>query len=385
MKVVIAPQAFKGGLRGIEAARAMEVGVRRVYPDAHTVLVPVADGGDGTLEALVGEPDEGGDSGQAPGGRYFRTRVTGPLGDSVEAVWGVMPDGHTAVVELARSSGLVLVPETRRDPRNATTYGTGELVRAALDSGYRHIIVGLGGSATNDGGVGIAQALGVRFTDENGEDIPVGGAALARLEGIDLAGMDPRLKECRIRAATDVSNPLCGPEGASAVYGPQKGATPAVVNQLDGALRRYAGVILRDLGVDVLDLPRAGAAGGAGAGLVAFLDVQLESGGEVVCDALGLDDHLEGAALVVIGEGRMDGQTVYDKAPIAVAHRAQQRGIPVVAVAGTLGAGYEAVSERGVVAVEIATPHDMPLNEAMSQAYGLVADATERVVTRWKG
>jgi glycerate kinase len=385
MKVVIAPQAFKGGLRGIEAARAMEVGVRRVYPDAHTVLVPVADGGDGTLEALVGDPDDDGLNGQASGGRYFRTWVTGPLGDPVEAVWGVMPDGHTVVVELARASGLVLVPEARREPRNATTYGTGELIRAALDSGYRHIIVGLGGSATNDGGVGIAQALGVRFMDKEGDDLPVGGASLARLDAIDLKEIDTRLKECWIRAATDVSNPLCGMEGASAVYGPQKGATLAVVNQLDCALRRYAGVILRDLGLDVLELPRAGAAGGAGAGLVAFLAARLESGGEVVCDALGLNDYLEEAALVVTGEGRMDGQTVYDKAPIIVAHWAKQRGIPVVAVAGTLGAGHEAVLEHGVVVVEAGAPHTMPLDEAMSQAYGLIADATERAVTRWKG
>ena len=385
MKIVIAPQAFKGGLRGIEAARAMETGVRRVYPDAHTVMVPVADGGDGTLEALVGDPDQGGPNGQLSGGRYFRTRVTGPLGDPVEASWGVMPNGQTAVVEMARASGLALVPSGRRDPRNATTYGTGELIRAALDSKYRHIIVGLGGSATNDGGVGIAQALGARFMDGKGKDLPFGGAALARLARIDLTGIDFRLKECRIRAATDVNNPLCGPEGAAAVYGPQKGATPPVVNQLDGALRRYAGVILQDLGVDVLELPRAGAAGGAGAGLAAFLDARLESGGEVVCDALGLDNHLEEAALVVTGEGRMDGQTVYDKAPIVVAHRAQRKGIPVVAVAGTLGAGYEAVLEHGIVAVEADTPHEMPLDQALSRAYELVANATERAVKRWKG
>ena len=370
MKIVIAPQAFKGGLRGMEAARAMEEGVRRVYPDAQTVLVPVADGGDGTLDALV----------DASGGRYFQARVTGPLGEPVVASWGVMGDGRTAVIEMAQASGLVLVTAGRRDPRLATTYGTGELVRAALDAGYREIIVGLGGSATNDGGAGMVQALGARLTDARAEEIPPGGAALARLESIDLRGMNPRLKECRIRAATDVTNPLCGPEGASAVYGPQKGATRAVVKELDAALRRFGQVIRRDVGVDVLALPRGGAAGGMGAGLVALLGARLDSGGEIVCDAVGLDRHMEWATLVLTGEGRLDGQTAYDKAPIVVARRAGALGIPVITVAGSLGPGYEVVLEHGVTMVEAATPADMPLQEAMAHAYDLVRDATERAV-----
>ena len=374
MKIVIAPQAFKGGLQGMEAARAMKEGVRRVYPDAHTVLVPVADGGDGTLHALV----------DASGGRYLETSVTGPLGNRVEkAAWGVMGDGRTAVIEMARASGLALVPAERRDPRVTTTFGTGELIRAALDAGYRKIIVGLGGSATNDGGAGIAQALGARLTDSTGAEVAPGGADLARLEQVDLRDLDPRLKECRIQAATDVTNRLCGPEGASAVYGPQKGATPAMVVELDAALGHFAGVILRDVGIDVLGVPRVGAAGGAGAGLVALLGADLDSGGDIVCDAVELNRHLAGAALVLTGEGQLDGQTVYDKAPIVVARRARERGIKVLAVAGSLGPGYEAVLEHGVTDVEAATPGSMPLEDALARAHDLVRDATERVVRRW--
>jgi len=390
MKIFIAPQAFKGGLRGMEVARAMEEGVRRVCPDAETVLVPVADGGDGTLEVLVEGPsvgagDASGLSGRQRRGEYFQTRVTGPLGEPVLAAWGAMGDGRTAVIEMARASGLALVPPERLDPRVATTYGTGELIRAALDAGYREIIVGLGGSATNDGGAGMAQALGVRLTDDRGADISPGGAALASLERIDLGGLDPRVKECRIRAATDVNNPLCGPEGAAAVYGPQKGATPTLVEELDAALRRLAEVIRRDVGIDVLSLPRAGAAGGIGAGLVAFLGAELDSGGDIVCDAVELNRHLEGAGLVLTGEGRLDSQTIYDKAPIVVARRATAQGIPVIAVAGSLGPGYQVVLEHGITAVEAAAPATMPLQEALAHAHELVREATERALVRYAG
>ncbi len=414
MKIVIAPQAFKGGLRGIEVARAMEEGVRRVYPEAETFLVPVADGGDGTLDVLVeantlsplmGESQRGGGTipptevggyhsgsepptlvwGQVardPSPRYFETQVTGPLGEPVLATWGIMRDGLTAVIEMARASGLALVPETRQDPRTATTHGTGELIRAALDAGYREIIVGLGGSATNDGGVGIACALGARFTDASGADIPPGGAALASLDHIDLTDLDPRLARCRIRAATDVNNPLSGPDGASAVYGPQKGATPAMVMELDAALTHYASVLRRDVGIDVRSLPRAGGAGGAGAGLVALLGAELDSGGDIVCDAVRLDERMAGADLVITGEGRLDGQTVYDKAPIVVARRTGRLGVPVVAVAGSLGPGHEAVLEHGIAAVEAAALPGMTLQEALARAYELVRDAAERVVRR---
>ena len=369
----------------------MEEGVRRVYPDAQALLVPVADGGDGTLEALLHTPPSQPFSGPSqdaelgPRGCYLQTEVSGPLGERVIAQWGAMPDGRTAVIEMARASGLALVPAERRDPRLTTSRGTGELLIAALNAGYREIVVGLGGSATNDGGAGMAQALGARLADDQGKDIPPGGAALAHLERIDLGGLDPRLKESRIRAAADVTNPLCGPEGASEVYGPQKGATPDVVKELDAALRHFAQVIHKDVGVDVLSLSGGGAAGGMGAGLVALLGTELVSGADMVCDAVGLEGHLEGADLVLTGEGRLDSQTAYDKAPIAVARRARARGIPVIAVTGSLGQGYQEVLQHGISAVEAASPPDMPLSEAMARAYDLVRDATERAMQRYAG
>ncbi len=398
MKILIAPQAFKGGLRGMEAAHAIAVGLRRVFLDATLVLLPVADGGDGTLDALVPTVSspltgEGQDRGYLPPsligkgarrlGSYLHATVVGPLGEPVDALWGAMADGQTAVIELARASGLALLPENRRDVRHATTYGTGHLLRAALDAGYRRIIVGLGGSATNDGGAGIAQALGARLLDAAGHELPFGGAALAQLAHIDLSRLYPRLKEAHILAATDVTNPLCGPEGASAVYGPQKSATPEMVAELDAALAQFARVIKQDLGIKVMGLPRMGAAGGAGAGLFALLGAEVGSGADIVIDALGLDAALEGADLVIVGEGRLDWQTVYDKAPIVVARRAQRKGVPVVAVAGSLGQGWQAVLEHGIALVEAAAPDDMTLTEAMARARELVADAAERAVRRW--
>ena len=357
----------------MEAARAIRQGVLRVYPDAENVLLPVADGGDGTLEALVGSS-----------GSFFEAQVTGPLGEPVRAQWGVMSGGKTAVIEMARASGLALVPPERRDPRIATSYGTGELIREALDKGCREIIIGVGGSATNDAGAGMAQALGARLTDAGGKQLRFGGAALTNLSCIDLDAMDTRLGECRIRVAADVNNPLCGPLGAAAVYGPQKGATPEMVRLLDSALALFAQVAERDLGVDLMHLPGAGAAGGAGGGLVALLGARLESGAALICDALHLEEHLQGADLVIVGEGRMDAQTVYNKAPIVVAQRAGKLGLPAVAVAGSLGEGHQTVLEHGISDVESAAPSDLPLDEAMQRAGELVAEAAERVVRRFE-
>ena len=373
MKVVIAPQVFKGGLSGMEAARAIQRGVLRVYPDAENVLLPVADGGDGTLEVLVGSS-----------GSCFEAQVTGPLGEPVRAQWGVMPNGKTAVIEMARASGLALVPAERRDPRITTSYGAGELIKEALDKGCREIIIGVGGSATNDAGAGMAQALGASLADANGKQLKFGGAALSDLGRIELDTLDTRLRECRIRVAADVNNPLCGPLGAAAVYGPQKGATTEVVGLLDSALGRFAKIVERDLGVDLINLPGAGAAGGAGGGLVALLGAQLESGAALVCDALHLEEHLQGADLVIVGEGRMDVQTVYNKAPIVAAQRARKLGVPVIAVAGSLGERYQEVLEHGINDVESAAPPDLPLDEALRRADELVAEAAERVVRRYR-
>ena len=369
-RVVIAPQEFKGSLTALEIARAMETGVKRALPEAETVLVPVADGGDGTLQSLV----------DSSGGRVVTTRVTGPLGQPIDARWGALGDDVTAVVEMARSSGLALLTLDERDPRATTTRGVGELIQAALEAGHRRLIVGIGGSATNDGGAGMAQALGARLTDADGADLPPGGAALARLERVDVSGMDPRLDRTEVVVACDVNNPLCGPTGASAIYGPQKGATPDMVKQLDAALARYANVIERDLGMDIRERPGAGAAGGLGAGLMAFLRAELRAGVDIVLDAVGLADKLEGADLVITGEGQFDRSTVFDKAPVGVARLAKERSIPVVGIAGSLGDGFQQVHDCGIDAVFTLVSGPMTLEEAMANTRVLVENAAEEVL-----
>ena len=370
MKIVIAPDSYKGSIYAPEAARAMREGVLRVVPDAETVLVPVADGGDGTLETLV----------ETSGGTTRTATVTGPLGEPTEAQWGAMGDGQTAVIEMARTSGLALVPDDRRDPLTATTAGLGEVIREALDEGFRRFILGIGGSATNDAGAGMAQALGVRLLNTEGRDLEAGGAALVRLHHIDITGLDPRVADSEFMVACDVSNPLTGPEGASAVYGPQKGATPAMVEQLDAALGRFAEVVLRDLSADVRDVPGTGAAGGLGGGIMAFLDGQLRPGVDIVLDTLHFDSELDGADLVITGEGGMDFQTVYNKAPIGVARLAKARGIAVIAISGSLGKGYTDVHDYGIDAVSAITSAPMDMDEAISRCSELVADATEQAL-----
>ena len=370
MKVVIAPQSFKAGLSGIQVSRAIQEGILEVFPDAETALVPVADGGDGTLDALVRSTE----------GKVFTSRVTGPVGTPVSAAWGVMGDGETAVIEMAQASGLALLPPRYRDPRTTTSYGTGEIIGEALGRGYRRIIVGLGGSATNDGGVGMAQALAVRFLDSSGGELPHGGAALSRLARIDMSGLRLGVMEAEITAATDVTNPLCGPRGASAVYGPQKGASPRVVEELEMALDRLSGVIKRQLGVDVRDEPRGGAAGGLAAGLMAFTNARIESGIDLVCNALGFDAHLEGADLVFTGEGRADASTVYDKAPVGVAKRAKARGLPVISLVGSLGAGHEELYQHGIDALVPIIDRTMGFEESISRSYELLRRAAERTM-----
>jgi glycerate kinase len=370
MKIVIAPQTFKGSISALEAARAMSEGVRRVVGDAETVLVPVADGGDGTLETLV----------DSSAGEIRTSEVTGPTGEKVVAQWGAMGDGNTAVIEMARTSGLALVPEEKRNPLITTTYGLGEVIRVALDSRFRRFIIGIGGSATNDAGVGMAQALGIRLLDAGGQDLPFGGAALAQLDRIDMSGLDPRAKESTFAVACDVSNPLTGPEGASAVYGPQKGATSEMVARLDAALAHLAQVVKGDMGLEIDDVPGAGAAGGLGAGLIAFLNGEMRSGVDIVLDAVELDRRLEGADLVITGEGSLDFQTVYNKAPIGVARLAKARKIPVIAIAGSLGRGFTDVHEHGIDAVSAITHAPMTLAEASEDAADLIASATEQAL-----
>ena len=368
MKVVLAPQTFKGSISALEVATAMREGVLRVVPDADCDLVPVADGGDGTLETLV----------EGSGGEIRTVDVTGPLGGRVKAQWGAMGDGTTAVIEMARTSGLALLTVERRDPLTATTYGLGEAIKQAMDSGFRKFIVGIGGSATNDAGAGMAQALGVRLLDAQGRDLRFGGAALAHLTTIDVIGLDPRATESLFMVACDVSNPLTGPEGASAIYGPQKGATPSMVEQLDAALLHFAKVAKKDLGADVNDVRGAGAAGGLGGGFIAFLNGELRSGVDIILDAVDLDSHLEGADVVVTGEGCLDHQTVYSKAPIGVAERATSRGIPVVSISGSLGERYSAAHEHGIAAAMAITSAPMSLEEASARAADLIAATTEQ-------
>ena len=302
-----------------------------------------------------------------------------PLGRPVEAVWGALGDGTTAVIEMARCSGLALLRPDERDPLTTTTFGVGQLMSIALDLGYRHLIIGIGGSATNDGGAGMAQALGAKLIGEDDTELARGGGALSNLRVIDVSGLDPRLSETTIDVACDVNNPLCGETGASAIFGPQKGADAEMVKYLDGALSRYGELLKRDLGKDVMEVPGSGAAGGLGAGLMAFADARLRPGADIVIDALDLDSRLEGASLVIVGEGQTDRSTIFNKAPVAVAQRAKARGIPTVAISGSLGEGYELVHEHGIDAAFSILDGCMSLEDALSDTARLVTNATEQV------
>lgn len=341
MKIVIAPDSYKESLSALEVANAIEQGFREIWPDADYVKLPVADGGEGTVEAMVA----------ATAGRIVDVNVTGPLGEPVTAFFGLSGDKHTAFIEMAAASGLEQVPVALRDPLKTTSWGTGELIRHALDAGVDHIIIGLGGSATNDGGAGMVQALGAKLLDARQNEIGKGGAALDALTRIDISQLDPRLAACRIEVACDVTNPLTGKEGASAVFGPQKGATAETIDRLDTALVHYAQIIARDLEVDVLELAGGGAAGGMGAALYAFCGAQLRRGIEIVTDALQLDACVADADLVVTGEGRMDSQTIHGKVPVGVAKVAKRYHKPVIGIAGSLTADVGIVHEHGLDAV----------------------------------
>jgi glycerate kinase len=369
MKVVIAPDKFKGSLTAPQAAEAIARGVQAACPDATLDLVPMADGGEGTVAALV----------SATKGTIRRASVTNPLGRPVEAEFGLLGDGRTAVIEMAAASGLVLVPPDQRDPRWTSTRGTGELILAAIEAGASHVIVGIGGSATNDGGAGMAQALGYRLLDKDGQEIPPGGGNLGRLSRIERPATLPAA-HAQIDVACDVDNPLCGPRGATAVYGPQKGATPPIIAGLDANLRHLAGVIERDLGRAVADLPGAGAAGGLGAGLVAFAGGRLRPGVELVIEAVGLERRLARADLCLTAEGAIDHQTAHGKTPVGVSRLARSLGVPALALAGTLGEGAEAVLHEGIDAYFSICSGPMALEEAIERAGGLLASAAEQAV-----
>ena len=369
MRIVVAPNAFKGSLSALAAAKAIGDGIRLADPDADLTLVPIADGGDGTVDALVAGAD----------GQHRVLRVRGPLTDPVDADYGVIDGGKTAVIEMAKAAGLALLPQDKRDPRVTTTYGVGELLQHAYDGGARHFIVGIGGSATNDGGAGMAQALGYHLLDAQGHELPPGGLALQNLARIHVGGMHANWTDAQVDVACDVTNPLTGPSGASAVYGPQKGATPEVVAELDAALKHFAQIIRRDLGVDVEPLPGAGAAGGLGAGLVAFTGARLRPGAEMVMEALKLDDRIKGADLVITGEGRLDSQTArFGKGPAAVARHARKAGIPVVGLGGSVA--DEAELRLLFDGLEATVVEPCTLDEAIAQAEPLLARAASRVM-----
>ncbi|WP_434144617.1 glycerate kinase [Photobacterium leiognathi] len=358
MKIIIAPDSYKESLTAMEVATAIENGFRQVIPNAEYIKLPMADGGEGTVQSLV----------DASNGTIIERSVTGPLGEQVNGFFGLMGDGKTAIIEMAAASGLHLVSPELRNPMLTTSFGTGELILAALDKGVEHIIVGIGGSATNDGGIGMAQALGVRFLDENNKQISYSGGALDRLHRIDINNIDPRLASVKLEVACDVDNPLCGEKGASQVFGPQKGATPEMVTQLDNNLAHYAEIIKRDLGKNVKDMAGAGAAGGMGAALLGLFNAQLRPGIEIVMDAVNLADVLQDADLVITGEGRIDSQTIHGKTPIGVARAAKRFNKPVIGIAGCLSYDCNVVHEHGIDAVFSVVPRSVSLAEALAEA-----------------
>ncbi len=341
MKVVIAPDSYKESLTAMEVATAIENGFKEIMPDAEYIKLPMADGGEGTVQSLV----------DATGGDIVTVEVTGPLGQPVEGFYGLLGDGSTAVIEMAAASGLHLVELSERNPLLTTTYGTGQLIKAALDKGVNHIIIGIGGSSTNDGGVGMAQALGAKLVDAEGADLPFGGGAIARLSKIDLSGLDPRLAKIQLEVACDVDNPLCGPKGASHVFGPQKGATPEMVEQLDQNLAHYAAMIHQTNGKDVISQAGAGAAGGLGAALLGLFDATLRPGINIVMDAVNLAEVVKDADLVITGEGRIDSQTIHGKTPIGVARTAKLYQLPVIGIAGSTARDCRVVHDHGIDAV----------------------------------
>ncbi|GGB64169.1 glycerate kinase [Shewanella inventionis] len=382
MKIVIAPDSFKESLSALEVANAIEQGFKHVFPKAEYCKVPMADGGEGTVQAMV----------DATGGKIVTCRVTGPLGEPVEAFYGILgqPDTNsrrTAVIEMAAASGLHLVPTTQRNPLLTTSFGVGELIADALNNGIKHIILGLGGSATNDAGAGMIQALGAKLTDVNGHDIAMGGAALATLHNVDLELLHPSINECTIDVACDVDNPLCGPRGASAIFGPQKGASSDMVEQLDQALAHFANVINRQdsphikLGCE--HQAGAGAAGGMGFGVMALLAATLKPGVDIVTETVQLAKHCQDADLVITGEGRLDGQTVFGKTPMGVLNVAKRYNVPVIGIAGCLGDDAGAIVQQGMTAIFPIIPSLQPLEQVLAEAQTNLTHTAQNIAAVW--
>lgn len=370
MKILIAPDSFKGSLSAIDVANAMNKGVKNAFPHAETYLLPVADGGEGTMETLVA----------ATQGKIKKVFVTGPLGEEVEASYGVLGNEKTCVIEIAVAAGLALVSEKTLNPLKTTTYGVGELMKTALNDGYRSFIVALGGSATNDGGAGMLQALGAKLFNQEGQEIGFGGEHLAKIDKIDLAAFDPRIKKSEVLIASDVKNPFIGINGASHIFGPQKGATPEMVHLLDRNMTHWANKIEEVTGTALHELEGAGAAGGLGGAFLAFFPATMASGIDVVLKYVNFNDYLQDAHIVITGEGQVDNQTASGKTALGVAKAAQKKKVPTIIVAGAVGEGIEALYEYGVISVNSIVTKPMSLQEAMQDAGQLLEKSTEQVV-----
>jgi glycerate 2-kinase len=372
MKVVIAIDSFKGCCTTLEAANAVERGIRYYRDDIKTKILPIADGGEGTVETLV----------KSLNGKYIEVDVLNPLGKKMKSRYGILP-GEIAVIEMASASGLTLISEEEYNPLITTTFGTGQLIQDAMDKGCTTIFIGLGGSATNDGGVGMAQALGVSFKNKLNQEIGFGGGELKAIESIDVSKLDPRVENTEIVILSDVTNPLCGKNGAANVYGPQKGATPSMIQILDDNLKYFGSVINEQLSIDVMNLSGGGAAGGLGAGLVAFCQAKIHSGVEKIIEFIGLEEHLQDADLLITGEGRIDSQTINGKVALGVARKAKKYGVPVIAIVGSIGEGAEIVYNHGIDAIVDIVSEPMTLENALENGISLLEKTSERTMRIW--
>ncbi len=369
-KILISPQEFKESLTGLEVANAIQEGINKADSKIKTSLVPVADGGDGTLQTMV----------DVTGGEIITETVRDPLGRNIDSVWGKLGDDNSAVIEMAKASGLALLNENEKSATLTSTYGTGQLFKFALDQGINNFIIGIGGSATNDGGAGFVSALGAKLYDENGKEVESNGISLSSIRDIDMSNFDERVKNTSVRVACDVTNPLCGNEGASAIFGPQKGANPEEVNLLDKNLLHWASLIKDQLGKDILNVPGAGAAGGLGAGLMAFTDAELSIGANIVLDSLNYDEHLRDVDLVIVGEGSTDKSTQFNKSPVAVAMRAKKSGIPVICLSGSIGEGYSESRDLGISSFFSIVSGPTELKYAIENAHELIVKSTEEII-----
>ena len=369
-KILISPQEFKESLTGLEVANAIQEGINKVDSKIKTSLVAVADGGDGTLQTMV----------DVTGGKIITETVRDPLGRNIDSVWGKLGDDNSAVIEMAKASGLALLNENEKSATLTSTYGTGQLFKFALDQGIDNFIIGIGGSATNDGGAGFVSALGAKLYDENGKEVESNGISLSSIRDIDMSNFDKRVKNTSVRVACDVTNPLCGNEGASAIFGPQKGANPEEVNLLDKNLLHWASLIKDQLGKDILNVPGAGAAGGLGAGLMAFTDAELSIGANIVLDSLNYDEHLRDVDLVIVGEGSTDKSTQFNKSPVAVAMRAKKLGIPVICLSGSIGEGYSESRDLGISSFFSIVSGPTELKYAIENAHELIVKSTEEII-----